>query len=132
MKIFPWIKCITFSPVVYVFTFVSIVLTFTLTICFVWNIKKRERFLCYGIKHREVCYKTMRYPSFLTNFNVFWDHNYSQYFYIYWMFWNKSWVFKEKIEMKLGLIYGLDCFNFDTDVLFFNVKDKKKVFYSIK
>ena len=63
LKIFPWIKCTTFSTVVYVFTFVSIVLTFTLTICFVWNIKKRERFLCYGIKHREVCYKTMRYPS---------------------------------------------------------------------
>ena len=35
-----------------------------LTISFVWNMKKRrERFLCYDIKHREVCWKTRRYPS---------------------------------------------------------------------
>ena len=28
--------------------------------------------------------------------------------------------------MKLGLIYRLHCFNFDTDVLFFNVKYKQR------
>ena len=33
--------------------------------------------------------------------------------------------------MKLGLIYRLHCFNFDTDVLFL-MSNMKKVFYSMK
>ena len=63
--------------------------------------------------------------SLLKNdFNVFWDRIVSIYI-TYCMFWNK--VFKEKIEMELGLIYRLYCFNFDTDMLFFNVKYKESV-----
>ena len=49
--------------------------------------------------------------------------SYSQYLYTVAMCWNEPWVFKEKIEMKLGLIYSLHCFNFD---MFFYVKYKEQ------
>ena len=68
LKIFPWIICM-FSLV---FTFVSIVLTLILTICFVWNINKTR-------KVSLLRYQTPR--SLLKNeaisegffFNDFWD-----------------------------------------------------------
>ena len=67
LKIFPWIKCIMLSMFSIVFLCIHLrwhCLTLTMTICFVWNVKKREMFLCYGIKHRQVCWKTRQYPSF--------------------------------------------------------------------
>ena len=54
---------------------------------------------------------------FLTNLNVFWDRLVSIYTDTVWFETNLEYL-KRKSKMKLGLIYRLHCFNFDTDVLF--------------
>ena len=70
LKIFPWIKCTTFSTVVYVFNFVSIVLTFTLTICFVWISGNEEGFFATVSNNEKSVIKRCDIRVFLTNFSV--------------------------------------------------------------